>query len=1705
MSHAGTGYDINQTFIIEPLFVTGGSPTMSACTALYSNALVSCSGNTNIILGDGIISFNGNLYTNDSITANTINASFLYSGGTNVFDIFSNLEITGGTLQNEVLTLVKKDNSSINITGFTDFYTTGATIIGNTIYFDRNDELSAYTVSLDSVLSDIYVTGVTFDNNKLLIVRNDGVKLDVCINTFTGLTINGSLAASSISANTISATTFYGDGSKLTGLVTIDTYVTGGTYSNGTTIFENNSGGTFSVNGFFKTSDDIYTSGVTFNPSNYNLMINRNDGQVLMANLSVLASDVTITGGTYNPITGIATFENNTGGTFNITGFLTGYTDTTISAFTYNNANTFKIDDTKGNSFYASINTVSGLTINGILSASTYFNLPLDIRVTGGTVNRVGNLTNFIFTNNTGGTYSVNSVFDTFVTGGTYANGTTIFTNNSGTTFAINGYYTGNTDVYVTGGTYSNGNIIFTNNTGGTFNVNGLISTYITGFTYDNSNNLILTSSNGNQLITNISVFSGLTATTINGNNILSGGTDLSNIFATISGLNTISNSLSAYTTLNLFNTYTGATNTTINTLNSSLATKAALSGASFTGAISAPTISATTYLNLPLDIRVTGGTYNNGMLAFTNNAGGTFNVTGLYTGYTPNQDIFVTGGTKTGSNVTFTNNSGGTFNVNGFTDVYTTGGTYSNGSTTFTNNTGGTFNVNGYYTGSTDVFVSGATTNNVSRNYTFTNTTGGTFSIFGLLDVTITGGTYSNGGLVLTNSTGGTTTINGFYTGYTPTQDIFVTGGTKSNTNVVFTNNSGGTFTVTGFIDTFVTGGTYTNGTTVFTNSTGGTFSVNGYYTGYTAPIDIRVTGGTYNAGTAVFTNNTGGTFNVTGLYTGTTDVYTTGATTNNATRNYTFTNSTGGTFSVFGLLDVVTTGGTYSNGNIQFTNSTGGTFNVNGLYTGATDIFTTGGTKTGSNVTFTNNSGGTFTVSGFSDVYTTGGTYSNGIATLTNSTGGTFNITGFSTGSTTSLAVNTTPITNGTSGSLLLQSGSTLVEDSNLFWDLTNKNLAIGSNSFDSTNPEKLKISASTGSTSVNLLGAYGNLNSYLQLYIQNTSTGNTASSDFVATSDNGNQNDGYIDFGINNSNFSSGSWGNQNDGYLYISKTGATGGNLVIGTNTGGKAIYFYTSGGTSAQERLRITDTGISATTISGNTYYSGGTLLSTAISNIISTSTPPAINLGATIFVSSTGSDLTGVRYNLSQPFKTITAALTGATTGDTIFVFAGTYTETGLFKDGVNYYFANGAIISPTGTTSIFTVTNPGKDFSVDGFLTINSAQNGCAFDIRNNSNNINYYLKFKSITMTNVTGFDTFGGAGNTARTAVRFITEQGNANVFGDIKITSTLNTQNSGGLAMVADNVNLYYNGNITMTSTSNAYFSFTSASPNRTIIGNFTSAGATGTVYLNNDRAYTNINGVVSNSSYAAGVFALNSNLAYLGGMNFNGTIQGNVWLQGNTNNSQNINGAINAAINAASYIRLSSGNNNLNLSMYNSGFYIDGGVNVISGNIVWASNGNISNVGALYHGGGTTFFKANSTSFTGRNWSPNSVTGGLLRICKDSNLYLSSINAAAADLNPGITVSGGTLLVEGVVSYSQPVVNAGTGLSIIKFVSGNLTLDGARLINYQTGATANSIYATTALQPIKIYNNSWGNVAISGTTTNPVTTGGVITTYAGITE
>ena len=119
---------IRNNYIVQ---IPDGFDVLSACTAIYTDNLYTCSGDT--------------LYVNSILSANTI-TSPTFSGGTYYGD-------------------------GSNLTGITtdNFYTTGATLENDILVFDRNDTLSAYTVDLTplifsggsgSCLTNLYVTNI---------------------------------------------------------------------------------------------------------------------------------------------------------------------------------------------------------------------------------------------------------------------------------------------------------------------------------------------------------------------------------------------------------------------------------------------------------------------------------------------------------------------------------------------------------------------------------------------------------------------------------------------------------------------------------------------------------------------------------------------------------------------------------------------------------------------------------------------------------------------------------------------------------------------------------------------------------------------------------------------------------------------------------------------------------------------------------------------------------------------------------------------------------------------------------------------------------------------------------------------------------------------------------------------------------------------------------------------------------------------------------------------------------------------------------------------------------------------------------------------------------------------------------------------------------------------------------------------------------
>jgi len=127
---------------------------------------------------------------------------------------------------------------------------------------------------------------------------------------------------------------------------------------------------------------------------------------------------------------------------------------------------------------------------------------------------------------------------------------------------------------------------------------------------------------------------------------------------------------------------------------------------------------------------------------------------------------------------------------------------------------------------------------------------------------------------------------------------------------------------------------------------------------------------------------------------------------------------------------------------------------------------------------------------------------------------------------------------------------------------------NIAVGTTTFDGTNPEKFVVAPSNQ----NAIVAKGPIAGFMQLNIQNTSSATNASSDVVATNNTGNDTVNYIDMGINSSTYIGGNIGIANDAYLYN-----IGRELYIGnaTSTGTTGNVNFFAGNLATSTIMKLT--------------------------------------------------------------------------------------------------------------------------------------------------------------------------------------------------------------------------------------------------------------------------------------------------------------------------------------------------------------------------------------------------------------------------------------------------------------------------------------------------------------------------------------------------
>jgi hypothetical protein len=230
---------------------------------------------------------------------------------------------------------------------------TGGTISSVDINVDNRWYIpSGTTVEIDSysqsfIYGDLYVFGTLLlnENSQLIVLNGD-------VYTLSGGTISGS-------GQTV-----------LVDLPTFGDLINSGTYSGGTLTLSTSNGADVTVNGFYTGTTDVFTTGATYN-----------DG-IIYFNTNVSQSAYTV----------------------NISS-LTGDSNTFLTASTYDSStNTITLTDNTNNSLNTYIDGFSGLTINGILSATTYQNLPDNVTgkylpLSGGTVTGSTSFTNGLTAN----------------------------------------------------------------------------------------------------------------------------------------------------------------------------------------------------------------------------------------------------------------------------------------------------------------------------------------------------------------------------------------------------------------------------------------------------------------------------------------------------------------------------------------------------------------------------------------------------------------------------------------------------------------------------------------------------------------------------------------------------------------------------------------------------------------------------------------------------------------------------------------------------------------------------------------------------------------------------------------------------------------------------------------------------------------------------------------------------------------------------------------------------------------------------------------------------------------------------------------------------------------------------------------------------------------------------------------------------------
>ena len=420
----------------------------------------------------------GNTYYTAGLSANTIT---LLSASTNNFitnvlgidpltnkivikSVTPDNTVTGFTFNNSTYDLTILQNNGLSpLTQNLSILATDMTVTGGTYNsstgiatFYNNSGGSFSVTGFLTGHTDTYVTGMTFSSNTLTLYQTQGnASVSQVINNFTaGLT-----------ATTISATTYQG--------LPKDVFVTGGTYSSGTTTFGNSTGGTFTVSGFTNpftggtvNGPTIFTNGLTANTLSATTAVVGNtgtEGSVITVNNLTFDSSFKISDIDGSNVAQTIFHKHSTTDEPMIIGARSNSDNIGHSAMTAGQ-NVFTI--------YGSGTQGSNYKINGQISIAT------DILGSLSNTSSPGKID--FYTTPNGSIWpelamSINSQKQMT------SYGSIVGTSVSATTISATTYQGLPIDIYITGGTYSNGTAVFGNSTGGTFSVTGMTTPFTGG------------------------------------------------------------------------------------------------------------------------------------------------------------------------------------------------------------------------------------------------------------------------------------------------------------------------------------------------------------------------------------------------------------------------------------------------------------------------------------------------------------------------------------------------------------------------------------------------------------------------------------------------------------------------------------------------------------------------------------------------------------------------------------------------------------------------------------------------------------------------------------------------------------------------------------------------------------------------------------------------------------------------------------------------------------------------------------------------------------------------------------------------------------------------------------------------------------------------------------------------------------------------